>query len=818
MPKDKDKKTDPGEEFSLDAILAEFGSGASTPAAPAEGGPRPTQKPAEEGEKPAQKPAKAEKKPAQRAEKSTRKPAQPPQKAGKAPPAEDWEDDEDTIPFPVQKKKGEAKPAQRGQKTPPSRASQTAGAQPLQPKAPPKPPEKAPKRAPEKPLKETPRQAPKAPEKEPVVTSPKAPKVVPMTPRREPPQAEAGEGKVLEFPAAEPESPLAAGIEKLNKMADDFAGHMYEEEGAEMDPQVRRVERLVPGVDREEAPAPVRARRPRRQERPAPDLPPDQLAKKYTKGLSSARIRVNLAFGVLCLLLYLTLAESFPIPIPVALARDAALRCYALAGVQIGVILLCFDTFVRALAKPFRFRMGLDLLMALGNLTVLLDALTLPALSGGEPTRQPLCAAAAMTLWWTAWGGVQKQRGQRLACRTAAAASQPYRVTRDEGKWNGRDTYAKWSGKSVGFGSQIQASDGAERIFARFAPVLLCACILFAIIATLGKGRPRDILWALGAILTAASPLSAAICFGLPWRRLSLRLSKSGAALAGWEGAVNTTGGSNLLLGDADLFPPGSVSLNGVKVFGDISVDKVVSVTATVIRDSGSGLEKIFHDLLRSQGTTYRRGEKLLAYEGGGVSEIIHDELVLVGSAPFMLLMEVPLPPGLNVKNAVFCAIDGELQGIFALNYHLNPAVPYALDSLIHNRITPVLCTRDFNLIPSMLRQRFKLPVDKMEFPPIERRRELSAPDQDHSDALAALLCREGVGPYAEAVVGAHRLRTAVRMSAVLACLASVVGALLAFYLTFLGAYASLTTVNLLVFLLAWLVPAPLIAGWVDRY
>lgn len=785
MPKDKDNKQTPGEEFSLDAILAEFGSGAEVPTpSPDQGERKPAQipekpaqkgkKPAPKGEKPAQKaaqsgkkPAKSAQEPAKTAGQSPKKPAEKPDKGRKIPAGKAKEEEPkapEPIPFPQQPRQaeGEEEPAPR-------------------------------------------RRAKAAPEDH------KAP--------TEPPKATPQEDKVLEFPGGEPEpeSPLAAGLEKLNKMADDFAGHMYEEEGAEMDPQVRRVERLVPGVDREEA-APVRTRRPRRQEQPAPDLPPAALAKQYTKGLSSARIRANLAFGVLCILLYLTMAESLPIPIPVALAKDPALRCYALAGVQVGVILLCVDTFIQALVKPLKFRMGIDLIMALANIVVLLDALTLPALSGGDIQRQPLCAAAAMTLWWTAWGNVQKQRGQRLACRTAAAASEPYRVTRDEGKWNGRDTYAKWSGKSVGFGSQIQASDGAERIFARFTPVILCASVLFTLIATLGRNRPQDILWALGAILTAASPLSAAICFGLPWRRLSLRLSKSGAALAGWEGVVNTTGGSNLLLGDADLFPPGSVSLNGVKVFGDVSVDKVVAVTATVIRDSGSGLDKVFHDLLRSQGTTYRKGEKLIAYEAGGVSEMIRDELVLVGSAPFMILMEVPLPPGLNVKNAVFCAIDGELQGIFALNYHLNPAVPYALDSLIHNKITPVLCTRDFNLIPSMLRQRFKLPVDKLEFPPVERRRELSAPDQEHSDALAAILCREGVGPYAEAVVGARRLRTAVRLSAVLACLASTVGALLGFYLTFLAAYASLTTMNLLVFLLAWLVPAPLIAGWVDRY
>ena len=119
------------------------------------------------------------------------------------------------------------------------------------------------------------------------------------------------------------------------------------------------------------------------------------------------------------------------------------------------------------------------------------------------------------------------------------------------------------------------------------------------------------------------------------------------------------------------------------------------------------------------------------------------------------------------------------------------------------------MATRDFNLIPAMLRQRFKLPVDKMEFPPVERRVELSGEEQSHSDILTAVLCREGVAPYSEAVVGAARLRRAVRTSAVLACLGALAGLLLAFYLTFVCSYSSLSAVNLLVFLVMWLVPTP---------
>ena len=667
---------------------------------------------------------------------------------------------------------------------------------------------------------EVPQEEPEEAPEEEEVPSP-SPPPQPEKPREVP--------KVLEFPGqavqpepeAEPENPVAVGIDNLRRRADEFAGHMYEEASAAVSPEVRKAEKLIPGVDVEEEKKPsrpVRERKPRKKRPPAPDVPPAELAKRYGKGLKGARGRCALVFLLVAALFYMTLAQTMSLPVPEPLAGNAAWRCYALAGLQALAILLGYDGFVQAIIRPFQGRTGMDTVMALGNLAVLMDALTLPTLSEGHFQRQPLCAVAGLGLWCVLWGNLQKRRGQRLACRTAASVSEPYLVTRDEGKWNNRDTYVKWPGPPAGFGSQIQGLDGAERIYRYFAPLILIAGVLFALMASVGRKRPEEFLWCLGAILCAAAPLSATLCFALPWRKLSARLSKSGAALAGWEGLVSTTGNSNLLLTDADLFPPGAVKLNGVKIFGDVSIDKVIAVTATVIRDSGCGLNKVFYDLLRSQGALYRRGEQFTAYEGGGVSEVIRGEQVLVGSAPFMVLMDVPLPQGLNVKNAVFCAIDGELAGIFALNYNLTGAAPLAIDTLIRARVTPVLATRDFNIIPSMLRQRFKLPVEKLEFPSVERRRELSEEPQSHSDTLTAVLCREGIGPYAEAVVGGRRLRAAVRLSAVLACLGSLVGAVLAFYLTFAAAYNALTPMNLTVFLLMWLVPAPLISGWVDRY
>ena len=641
----------------------------------------------------------------------------------------------------------------------------------------------------------------------------KAPPPKQESPPRKPSKAPPVEDNVLDFPeeAAGPEeSPLTQGINRLLKKADDYAEHMFEEEGMEDDTAVRRAEEFIPGTDEEEPSPRRRERKPRKEPPPAPDLPPADLAKRYGKGLKGMRLRATLVLLLFLPALYLTL-EVFPHP----QALTPELRVLALAGVQVLAMLLGLDVLFRGLFGLLRLEFGMDTLLLFASAATLADALTMFKLDPREG-QMPYCAAIVLGISLLLRGTYRKRRGLRLACKTAAAASHPYLVTLDEGKWNGRDTYAKWSGDPVGFGRQMQASDGAQRIFRRICPLLFIASMLLSIVASIGRGAPERLLWCLSATLTASASLSGALCFGQPWLTLCQRLSKSGAAIAGWDG-VTATGGSGILVTDSDLFPPGCVSLNGIKIFGDFPAEKVVADTATLIRESGCGLDKPFHDLLRAQGAIYRRVSNFFCYEGG-LSGVIRNEQVLVGSADFMRLMEIALPPGLHVKNAVFCAIDGELAGIFALNYTLHGTVDPALTSLIRNRVSPVMATRDFNLTPAMLRQRFKLPVDRMEYPAAERRVELSDEDQLHSDILTAVLCREGIGPYSEAVVGAARLRRAVRTSAVLASLGAVVGLILAFYLTFVGAYASLSASNLLVFLIMWLVPTPLISGMVNKY
>lgn len=122
----------------------------------------------------------------------------------------------------------------------------------------------------------------------------------------------------------------------------------------------------------------------------------------------------------------------------------------------------------------------------------------------------------------------------------------------------------------------------------------------------------------------------------------------------------------------------------------------------------------------------------------------------------------------------------------------------------------------DPNITPALLKRKFNKRV-KVEFPDLTDRIALSEAEEDRG-LSRALLLREGLLPYAEAMVGSRRLRTAVRRAAWLSIFGSAVGLLLTAYLVSLEKFDLLTPLSLTVFLLLWTLPVLLMSDWTARY
>ena len=419
----------------------------------------------------------------------------------------------------------------------------------------------------------------------------------------------------------------------------------------------------------------------------------------------------------------------------------------------------------------------------------------------------PLHSIAALAMTCALWGRSLLFKALYDSFRVAAIGDPPYIVTTTAGG------AAKRKGSVEGFTVTAQKEDVAGRWQTVVLPVILVGALVFSVLSTVEVKQGLLYCWNLSAVLAGANALAFPLVYPLPLRRLTRRFTKCGSALAGWRGADVMRRSNCLILTDSDLFPPGTVTLGGLKIFGEES-GKVFSYAATMAHASETGISRLFDSLLEQEGGRLEPLSDLNFYEEGGVGGTIHGESVLFGTAGFCRKMGVTLPHGMKLHTGMFLAVDNTLIAVFAVKYMAAENVDWALHALHRARITPVLAVRDGNITPALLKRKFGTDAHAV-YPQLSTRLALSEKDGSQP---CALIYREGLMPYAELAVGSKRLCRAVRLGNVLSLLASVSGTLLAFYLSFVAAYTQFTPFSLLAFLCLWTLSALIDALFVDKY
>ena len=144
--------------------------------------------------------------------------------------------------------------------------------------------------------------------------------------------------------------------------------------------------------------------------------------------------------------------------------------------------------------------------------------------------------------------------------------------------------------------------------------------------------------------------------------------------------------------------------------------------------------------------------------------------------------MNVAIPYRLVDRTTVLLAIDGVLYGIFKINYTALPEVRSALQELIASNRHPIFAIRDFCITPEMLHEVFDVATDGYDFPPYGERFRLSEAQPSETSKIAAVVCREGLGPLTHLADTGRSMFVAVRMNLMITAFFVVFGMLLVFF------------------------------------
>ena len=635
--------------------------------------------------------------------------------------------------------------------------------------------------------------------------------------REMPPAAEAPQSEAQPQPE-EPEPEPAAQPEEAEKPeeAGETEGPETPEEPDEPEPEEEKWPSPAEERKRQQREARAERARRKRQQREekarlrkearekepenVPELTAEEAAKQYASGVASLHRRMIPAFAlsvVMALLLFLGGGSLGPEAL-----RGGRTLWILQAAMQLAVMILGLDVLAKGVTDLLSAKPGCETVVLLANIAAEIDAVLMISGHGGEPGLPPYCVTAAFTLAFALWGSYCRRSAFRETIRAMRLASVPTVVSSEDKLAEEGSILNKKLGTAKGFLQRATEPDLPERFYHKAVPPCLLLLLVLALAAAYLSGTGA-IFRCLAALSCAAAAMSATMVYARPFFLTAKRLSLSGAALAGWRGAEDMAKAVGLVIRDLDIYPENSVILNGMKVLSGAHVEKVVAYTGSVILATGSGLRRVFGELMRQYAAPLYRVEDFDCGTEGGVSAFIGAEQVLVGTGAYMNLMGIRVPGSVDVAGAVYTAIDHELCGVFIVNYLPQELVQNALYRLESGRMRPIFAIRDFNISPSMMIQKFRLNEGSISFLPPENRYQLSV-EPETEGKPAALLSREGLWHYSETARGGRRLWRTTRRALLMTVLGAVLGVLIVFISCARGAFASVSPVKLLLAMLLW--------------
>ncbi len=520
----------------------------------------------------------------------------------------------------------------------------------------------------------------------------------------------------------------------------------------------------------------------------------------YSEQLSLTRVQCIVS-AVLCgVLLLVTLLYSFGVSLPFGIGRNGLTVLALSAVLELGVMALGMSVLVSGLEDIISLSPGVESLVFISCLVSVLDTIFIlirKDLSNGLS----MALVSVLSLLGVMYARYEYCKTMRVCIDTVRQNKNVVSIVCDETAVSDKRILKKVSSLSDGFYSRLNQIDYGEEVYTRFAPIFIALTIVLSLIATAAMGRGEDFLHTLSILMAVSASFPAALVFVLPFKVVITRGKKYGSVISGWGGTCDIAESDGAIITDEDLFPSGTVALGGIGVFENVSERKAIVYTASIIIASGSGVSNAFAELLKKQRYDMLPVRGFSCYDSGGIGGTVNDEKVLIGMGAFMNLMGIRVPEDLNDKKNIFTAINGELVAMFSVEYTPTPSVKTALVALMNTHTNIYMAIRDFNVTPNMIRQKFGVSMEGVEYIPMNQVYKLSENATPKGSGASAVQTRKGLLPFAEIITRGTKLKIATELNTLISILSSAVMILMLFFVCLMDGYSSASAINIVIFM-----------------
>lgn len=355
-------------------------------------------------------------------------------------------------------------------------------------------------------------------------------------------------------------------------------------------------------------------------------------------------------------------------------------------------------------------------------------------------------------------------------------------------------------------------SDPSDHTSQFLAPAGFIGSLALCIVTAVLTKNAVTALTAFAASACVCVPFSNMLSVNLPLARLGKIASRCGGMTVGWD-AVEQFSETNAVMVDAqDLFPRGTVVLNGIQTFAGQRIDEAILDATALTKAAGGPLSDLFSQIVKSRGDILPRVERPCYEDGMGISGAVSDRLILVGTAALLKKHGVDAPSRdyeekyiRAGKYPVYLASGGILVAMFLVSYRSDRRRAAELRRLEYNGISLLVRTRDPNITPELVADCFRLSPHSILILTERLGSVYESLQTDPPERASAVLATKGrASAMMRMVTACARQRGNITIGVALQTTGAALGfALVAFFASYAG-LGQLTATALLLFEAFW--------------
>ena len=346
------------------------------------------------------------------------------------------------------------------------------------------------------------------------------------------------------------------------------------------------------------------------------------------------------------------------------------------------------------------------------------------------------------------------------------------------------------------------------------APIGLIASLLLCIATLLITSSVPTAISAFAAASCACVAVSNMLSVNLPISRLCRTARRAGAMVVGYEG-VEQLGSVNAVMVDAeDLFPRGTVVLNGIKTFGGRGdVEDAVMAASALMKKVGGPLSGVFDQVISENEDALPQVENFTYEDSAGIVGRVDGKTIYIGGRALLINHRISVPPreeesqyASGNQQVIYIAVESEAAAMLVLTYAADRRRKNELQRLEDSGISVIIRTTDPNVTSQMISRLFGIDaasVGILDSRLGEEYRKLVQKEIPRADALVATKGRmESMMNVVSACVEERRtvnLVVAIQNAAMVLCFVLVA------FLACFGAMGQLSSLVLFLFQLFWL-------------